>query len=67
MSRCAFCGKQQRLGNHFFAHRLEQHSIQTVKVCEGCEPAALEAGFTVAEREPVSAQFQSLNSGTTAP
>lgn len=67
MSRCAFCGDQQRLGHHFFAHRYEQRKIETVKVCEGCEPAARRAGYTVAEREPSSNQGGWEEPGTTAP
>jgi len=52
MSRCAFCGGEQRLGQHFFAHRYSHRKLETIKVCERCEASAHKAGFTLAEREP---------------
>jgi hypothetical protein len=67
MSRCAFCGSQKNLGLHSFAHRHEPRRVDTVKVCEDCERKAHEAGFTVAEREPASANHPEFESGTTAP
>jgi hypothetical protein len=66
MSRCAFCGSQQDIGSHFFAHRYEQRKVETVKVCDRCEPNARAAGFTVAEREPAT-QVSWDDSGTTPP
>jgi hypothetical protein len=52
MSRCAFCGGEQRLGQHFFAHRYSHRKLETIKVCEHCENSARNVGFTLAEREP---------------
>jgi hypothetical protein len=66
MSRCAFCGSQKSLGSHFFAHRYGEQRVETVKVCEHCEPVARQAGYQVAEREPRPAPF-SAESGTTPP
>ena len=52
MSRCAFCGGQQIQGLNSFAHRYAPNRVQTVKVCEHCEPKARREGYAVAEREP---------------
>ncbi len=67
MSRCAFCGREQTLGHHFFAHRFAARRVETVKVCEGCETEARAAGFTLAEREPSSDAHAWEESGTTPP
>ena len=66
MSRCAFCGRQQSLGHHFFAHRADRHALQTVKVCDGCAHVARQAGYTVAQREPIE-HWLLEEQGTTAP
>jgi len=67
MSRCAFCGGQQRLGSHSFAHRYAQRKVETVKVCNSCESAARQAGYVVAEREPSVSSDGREDSGTTPP
>ena len=40
------------LGLNSFAHRYAPNRVETVKVCEHCEPEARREGFAVAEREP---------------